>query len=45
MTVARPDRLYQDTFDISPQISDIAVSGKKLDSSEMEMAGIPLGGG
>ena len=45
MTIARPDRLYQETFDISPQISDIVVSGKKLDFSDIGDSGILMGGG
>ena len=44
MTIARPDRLYQETFDISPQISDIVVSGKKLDFSDIGDSGILMGG-
>lgn len=31
ITVVHPEKLYQDTFDISPQISDITIAGKKLD--------------
>ena len=45
MTIARPDRLFQETFDISPQISDIVVSGKKLDFSDIGDSGILMGGG
>ena len=45
MTVARPDRLYQDSFDISPQISDIVISGKKLEFEDIGNSKILMGGG
>ena len=44
MTVARPDRLYQDSFDISPQISDIVISGKKLEFEDIGNSKILMGG-
>ena len=45
MTMVRPDRLYQDSFDISPQISDIVISGKKVDFGEEFNGRILLGEG
>ena len=45
MTIVRPDRMYQDSFDISPQISDISVAGRKLDSWNIPDGGIRPGGG
>lgn len=32
-TIARPEKLYQESFDISPQISELLVSGKETDFS------------
>ena len=46
ITRVHPDRLYQDTFDISPQISDIVVSGRRMEQREIFPEGKnPVGGG
>lgn len=45
ITRVHPDRLYQDTFDISPQISDIVVSGRRMEQREIFPEGKnPVGG-
>ncbi len=35
ITCVHPDRLYQDTFDISPQISDIIVAGRRVEHGDV----------